>query len=133
MTTTATEVRHEPWCTKHVNGTPSEGTEGWCESRSVTHNVEIGLLTNVDGLNRDVGIEIYSADDNYLTAAQAREVAAELVRASMLTEGRRGHSATANVAANLVRLVSERQPMDVNDIERLARVLGVTVTELFAD
>lgn len=131
MTTTATETQHQPWCTEHVDPNPQEGVSGWCVAKSVTHGVEADLASGVDSLNGGSGIEIYASGQDVITAAQAREVALALVRASLVLEGCSGSSLA--VATNLVRIVCERQPMDVNVVEYLANALEVSVTELLTD
>jgi hypothetical protein len=106
-------------------------TSGWCVARTVIHDVEIELISDVDSLDGANSIEVWAPSGRFLTPENARHLAVQLVRVSLQAEGRgRG---TVAVAANLVRLAGERQPMDVDDVERLASVLGVSATKLFSN
>lgn len=83
MQTTATV--HEPWCSRHVDPSPEEGvTRGWCTSAQTVEDVEIGLTT-AEGT---IAVEIYSSSDREWTPQEARTVAAEIVRASLIAESK---------------------------------------------
>lgn len=100
-------------------------------ARTVIHDVEIELISDVDSLDGANSIEVWAPSGRFLTPENARHLAVQLVRVSLQAEGR-GRGMVA-VAANLVMLAGERQPMDVDDVERLASVLGVSATKLFSN
>lgn len=84
---------HEPWCTAHVNGddhlkdTDLEiGGTGWCATGTKAHGIQVEIVSDVDTLDGASGIEIYGPGETWLTAAQVRDVAAELLRAAALLE-----------------------------------------------
>lgn len=80
-------VAHETWCTAHVNGTDhlkdsdvEIGGPGWCATVTEVHAVRVEITSDIDTLGGQSGIEIYAPGDKYLTAAQVRDVARELLR-----------------------------------------------------
>lgn len=129
MTTTmqTTVTVHEPWCTAHVDPNPAEGLrEGWCADARTVTEVEVGLSTCAGS----AGVEVFSPGERMLTPQEARAVAAEIIRASLVAEGKGGSGAT--VAANLVSAVAEATPLDTDAVEVLADQLEVSVVSLLA-
>lgn len=116
---------HEPWCTAHVDPNPAEGLrEGWCADATTVTEVEVGLSTCAGF----AGVEVYSPGERMLTPQEARVVAAEIIRASLVAEGKGGSGAV--LAANVVRLIAEATPLDTDALEVLADQLEVSVVSL---
>ena len=71
---------HEPWCNDHVDGVG----ESWC-----SHEVRIGeVIVEVDQQEGQDGprLCLWGANDEAISAQQARQVAAELIKAAEVLE-----------------------------------------------
>ncbi len=80
-------VTHASWCTDHIHGDADPRTylDEWdeCESKVLNaHGVEV---TVENGNDHGVVVDLYAKDAN-LTPAQAREVAAAILKAADIVE-----------------------------------------------
>ena len=81
MTTTA--LQHRPWCTDHATADPHEpGSTGFCSRTVDVGQVGIELADEPEG----TVILLWPGTDRRVTPAQARQIAAELVRAAETVE-----------------------------------------------
>lgn len=131
MTTTATETLHQPWCNDHADADHTQpGDTGACSwQRRIGGDHFVNVEQGENGSQQPY-VAVWGNGEG-LTLQEAREMAAAIIEASVFAAGRT--EASARVAANLTRIVAERQPMDVNVVEHLAGLLDVSVVDLFTD
>ena len=80
---TPTALQHRPWCDDHAAADPHAATDtGFCSRTVDVGGVGVELADEPDG----TVILLWPGTDHRVTPAQARQVAAELIRAAETVE-----------------------------------------------